>query len=223
MFKWSKPPPQAIFPILYALCAGVLIWPLLGNPPPVERADAQTFTPDLSQQQDVQDAPHFAQLAASLTALRTEHKEVKRQLETLEKQVAELKAQQAASAVRVEQQEDHGRVPAAYSDEHNDEPVEQPFSQLEEQFYAEPIDAQWAAEMQRDFHVIESRLQEFTAATTYIEHRECRSGSCRVEFVHEQSVPTLLPALIASPRNARVSLRTVMQDGNPKTIALYHK
>lgn len=222
MFKWNRPPPQAIFPVLYALCAGVLIWPLLGSQPPVDQAGAQTFTTGSPQGQNVQDAPHFAELAASLTALRAEHKEVKLQLQVLEKRVAELAAQQAAPAADAERHDDNGAAAATNSDRHDDGQMQQ-FALLEEQFYAEPIDADWAADMQRDFHVIESRLEEFTAATTFIDHRECRSGSCRVEFVHERSVPPLLPALIASPRNTHVSLKTVVQDGKPKTIALYHK
>lgn len=219
MFRWNKPPPQAIFPVLYALCAGVLIWPLLGNEPPVEQAGAQTSAAESQQRHELQDAPHYAQLAASLTALRTEHKEVKRQLQALEAEVAQLMAQRPADTERRE----NSGAPATHRDGHGDQQVQQQFGLLEEQFYAEPIDAGWAADMQRDFHVIESRLEEFTAATTYIDHHECRSDSCRVEFIHEHSVPTLLPALIASPRNSRVSLKTVMQDGKPKTIALYHK
>lgn len=99
--------------------------------------------------------------------------------------------------------------------------VRDQFMLLEEQFYAEPLDPQWSATMHRDFHGIEARLIEHTHGGTYIEYQECRSSTCRVQFAHDTGVPALLPALIASPRNANVVLQSVSEDGVEKTIALY--
>lgn len=169
------------------------------------------------------------QFRSEVATLSAQNEDLRSQLTRLQEQVAAMQLTQSLGTAEALDEEtgdvqrqahidaEEARL-AAYSDDNQYD-----FALLEEQFYAESPDAQWAATMQRDFHSIEARLNEHTGGGTRIEYQECRSSTCRVEYTHEHTAPTILPALIASPNNTKVILQSVTQEGLAKTIALYRR
>lgn len=187
-----------------------------------------TSAPSVAPQATLVPGVEHHPLQAELKALTAQNEALSLQLAQLQRQVdalqrnsmggsyAPLAEQAQEGPERLGQVDAQEAQIAARTEGARDE-----FMLLEEQFYAEPLDPQWAATMQRDFHGIEARLIEHTHGGTYIEYQECRSSTCRVQFTHDSRAPALLPALIASPNNAHVVLQSVSEDGVEKTIALY--
>lgn len=97
------------------------------------------------------------------------------------------------------------------------------FQQLEDQFYNEGYDAQWAGEMQYSFAEVEARLEEFNLADTRIVSQECRSSTCRVEFDHGESVAALIPSLLAAQGTREMVLQKISDQFGERTVAIYRR
>lgn len=173
---------------------------------------------------------------AELAAVYLQNVDLSLQLQLLQQQVDRLQSKLDGGAVPASEAEETGgstqhagstvqETPeaqeakgAARKNEHRER-----FALLEEAFFAEPLDPEWSATMEREWSRIESRLQHHTAGDTSIEYYECRGNTCRVEFAHGNKAPALMPALIASSLNSQVVLQSITEGGTEKTIALYKK
>lgn len=177
----------------------------------------------------VVDRDHLLGLRHELTQVQVQNAALLRQIQTLQQQVDALPvtfqavdvgepavvADEAPQQMQLAEQEIKLAAQAGLRQDD--------FTQLEEQFYAESADAEWAGTMQRDMNLVEARLSQLDDAGTSIRYYECRSSTCRVEFLHEDAAPSLLPALIAAPNSSRISTRTARTDEGEITVALYRR
>lgn len=214
--------------VFFGIYIGFIISPLL--PEDLEHAkgavQAQAVDSRVSSAGEADNRNTDERTGGELAAVRAQNAVLVSQLRALQRQVDNIQLAQdldfntASMQEKVQQKasvsEQEAQLAMQTDQQHS-------FAVLEEEFYAESADPQWAATMQREWHRIEERLQQFTSGDTSIEYHECRSGTCRVEFVHATAAPALLPALIASPYNSQVVLQSVNDGGVEKTIALYKR
>lgn len=211
---------QALTVAASATCASAVLWPLLRQPVP-PRVQVALPVEQRSEQ--------IAALSRELEQLKMQNAALHQQLSALQREVDSRPAavaqirptEQAALPERAAQRRDLGAQEAAMAA--SAESWQSEFALLEEQFYGEPADADWAATMQRDMNRVEERLAGLTGASTSIRYHECHSSTCRVEFVHQGAAPAFLPALIASPSCSRVSTRTEHTENGEVTVALYQR
>jgi hypothetical protein len=97
------------------------------------------------------------------------------------------------------------------------------FRQMEERFYSEGYDENWAAEMEYAFLEVEQRLQQLNFGATRIVTQECRSNTCRVEFEQGETADALLPGLLAAKGSKQVTLQNVSDEYGERIVALYQR
>ncbi len=97
------------------------------------------------------------------------------------------------------------------------------FQLAEDQFYSEGYDSGWATEMQTSLVEVENRLHSMNFLDTQIVNQECRSATCRVEFLHGENSQDLFPGLLAAKGTRQLVLQRVSDDYGDRTIALYQR
>ena len=99
----------------------------------------------------------------------------------------------------------------------------QKFTLAEEDFYGQSVDPLWDAEMTMAINDVGFAIGEYSQGATSIAYQECRSGSCRVEFVREESSPPLYPVMFAARGAKRMVFDSITEGGIEKTIVIYQR
>lgn len=101
--------------------------------------------------------------------------------------------------------------------------LKEAYALAEEDFYAQPVDPQWDAEMTMSLSNMESIIGEYSKDLVNISFQECRSNACRVEFTYSEDAPPLDPAMMAARGASRMFFDTSFEDGMGKTVVIYQR